>query len=408
MILNYTKIKTYLRINFNNTPDYFCFTDHRKIMTDKSINPDAEKFLELIKKSRNGKFKIYIGLAAGVGKTYRMLLEAHELLKSKIDVAIGYIETHGREETHILSVDIPEIARKTVYYKGKELEEMDIDSILRRKPEVVIVDELAHTNIPGSRHHKRYQDVEELLINGINVISALNIQHIESLNSIVQEITGIEVNETVPDKIIALADEVVNIDLTADELISRLKSGKIYKKDKIESALNNFFRKEHLLQLREIALREVADQLEKKIYYEIPKSDRYDSDKILVCIGNDYKLNEKIIRQSYRIADRMDSQWFVLYVETPDSPFENLELALQRHLINNFEMATEFGGISEKIKAPSIVEGIINFSIEKEISKIVIGRPGKAFSLKKMLRGNIVNKLIEALKDRECDLEIVT
>lgn len=377
-------------------------------MINNTIKPDAEKFLELIKKSRIGKFKIYIGLAAGVGKTYRMLLEAHDLLKSKIDVVIGYIETHGREETHILSKGIPEIPRKTVYYKGKELLEMNIDNILRRKPEVVLVDELAHTNIPGSRHQKRYQDVEELLNNGINVISAVNIQHIESLNSIVQEITGIEVKETVPDKIIALADEVVNIDLTADELISRLKSGKIYKKDKIESALNNFFKKEHLLQLREFALREVADQLEKKIFYEIPKSDRYDTEKILVCIGNDFKINEKIIRQSYRIADRLDSQWFVLYVETPGRPFENLDLSLQRHLINNFKMATEFGGISEKLKAPTIVSGILKFSADKEITKIVVGRPGKAFSIKKMLSGNIVNKLIEALKDKECDLEIVT
>lgn len=378
------------------------------MIEDKNINPDAEKFLELIKKSRNGKFKIYVGLAAGVGKSYRMLLEAHELLKNNIDVVIGYIETHGRQETEKLLEGLQVVPRKVVYYKGKELEELDIDNVLRRRPAVVIIDELAHTNIPGSRHDKRYEDVEELLFNGINVISALNIQHIESLNSIVQEITGVEVKETVPDKIIALADEVVNIDLTADELIKRLRDGKIYKKDKIESALSNFFRKENLLQLRELALREVADQVEKKIIYEVPKSERYEPERILVCIGNDFKLNEKIIRQSYRLADRLDSQWFVLYVETPDEPFENLELSLQRHLINNFKMATGLGGISEKIKSRSVVEGIIDYSSNKEITKIVIGRPGKALSIKKIMRGSIVNKLIDALKDRECDLEIVT
>ncbi len=377
-------------------------------MTDNIINPDAEKFLELIKRSRNGKFKIYIGLSAGVGKTYRMLLEARELIKNKIEIIIGYIETHGRDETQKLLTDLPVIPRKIIFYKGRELEEFDIDKVIRLRPEVVIVDELAHTNAPGSRHEKRYQDVEELLYNGINVISALNIQHIESLNRVVQEITGVEVKETVPDRIIALADEVVNIDLTADELISRLKEGKIYKKEKIESALSNFFRKENLLQLRELALREVADQVEKKIIYEIPKADRYDTERILVCIGNDPKQNEKIIRQSYRLADRLDSYWSVLYVETPDSPFENLDLALQRHLINNFKMATELGAVSEKVKSGSVVEGIINYTKEKEITKIIVGRPGKKFSMRKIMKGNIVNKLIESLKDIDCDLEIIT
>jgi len=375
-------------------------------MKDSSqyINPDAEKFLELIKKSRNGKFKIYIGLAAGVGKSYRMLLEAHELLKNNIDILVGYIETHGREDTHNLIEGLPMIPRKIIYYKGKELEELDIDLVLKLRPEVVIIDELAHTNVPGLRHEKRYQDVEELLYNGINVISALNIQHIESLNRVVKEITGVEVKETIPDRIIALADEVVNIDLTVDELMNRLKTGKIYKKDKIESALTNFFKKENLLQLREIALREVADQLEKKINYEIPRNERYDPERILVCIGNDHKQNEKIIRQSFRMADRLDSYWYVLYVETPDEPFENFELALQRHLINNFKMATELGGVSEKIKANTIIEGIVKYSSEKEITKIVVGRPDKAFSVKKIIRGSIVNKLIDALKDTDCDL----
>ncbi len=377
-------------------------------MAESTINPDAEKFLELIRKSRNGKFKIYIGLSAGVGKSYRMLLEAHEMIKNKIDLLIGYIETHGREETEILMDGLPSIPRKIVYYKGKELEEFDIDKVIKLRPEVVIVDELAHTNAPGSRHEKRYQDVEELLYNGINVISALNIQHIESLNRVVQEITGVEVKETIPDRVIALADEVVNIDLTADELISRLRDGKIYKKEKIESALNNFFKKENLLQLRELALREVADQVEKKINYEVPRSERYDTERILVCIGNDYKQNEKIIRQSYRIADRLDSYWSVLYVETGGDPFENLDLALQRHLINNFKMATELGAVSDKVKADSIVEGIINYTKEKEITKIVVGRPGNKHSIKKMIRGNIVNKLIDGLKEIDCDLEIIT
>lgn len=373
-----------------------------------NINPEAAKFLELVKKSRAGKFKIYIGLAAGVGKTYRMLLEAKDLMTSGIDILVGYVETHSRAETERLLEGLPIIPRKKIFYKGKELDEFDIDKVLSIKPEVVVVDELAHTNVPGSKHEKRYQDIEELLFNGISVISALNIQHIESLNPVIQEITGIEVQETVPDRVIALADEVVNIDLTADELIARLKAGKIYKKDKIETALNNFFKKEHLLQLRELALREVADQVEKKIQYEVKKSDRSMPERILVCIGNNTKQNEKIIRNSSRMANRLDADWFVLYVETERDSFENLNLALQRHLINNFKTATELGGSAEKIKAKSIVEGIMQYTAEKDITKIVVGKPSKGISLNRLVKGNILNILIDALEDKECDLEIVT
>jgi len=373
-----------------------------------NINPEAARFLEMVKKSRTGKFKIYIGLAAGVGKSYRMLLEAHDLLNNDIDIVIGYIETHGRVETERLLQGLTIIPRKVIFYKGKELDEFDLEKVLKIRPEAVVVDELAHTNIPGSKHEKRYMDVEELLYNGISVISALNIQHIESLNPVVQEITGIEVKETVPDKIIALADEVVNIDLTADELISRLKAGKIYKKDKIETALANFFKKEHLLQLRELALREVANQVGRQIEFEVPKSERSMPERILVCIGDNYKQNEKIIRNSYRNADRLDAHWFVLYVETKKESFENMNLALQRHLINNFKMATELGAAAEKIMAPSVIEGIMQFAKEKDITKIVVGKPSKKLSLKNFYKGNIINKLMEELEDKECDLEIVT
>lgn len=373
-----------------------------------NINPNAEKFLELVKKSRSGKFKVYIGLAAGVGKSYRMLLEASDLLKNKIDVVIGYIETHGRQDTEALLAGLPIIPRKTIFYKGRQLDEFDIEAVLKRRPEVVIIDELAHTNAPGSRHEKRFQDIEEILFNGISVISALNIQHIESLNHVVQEITGIEVSETVPDRVIALADEVVNIDLTADELIERLKAGKIYKKEKIETALNNFFSKQHLLQLRELALREVANQLGKKIGNEVAKSERAMPEKLLVCIGDDYKKNEKIIRAGYRAADNLDAPWYVLYVETAKDSFENINLTTQRHLINNFKLGTELGAVTEKIKAANIVDGIVNYSKEKEITKIMIGKPDKSVSLKKVFSRNIVNNLIEKLEDSDSDLEIVT
>lgn len=373
---------------------------------DLKYDATGQNFFQLIQKGRRGSLKIYIGLAAGVGKTYRMLEEAHRLIAGGIDVSIGYIETHGRSETEKLVMDIPLIPRKHIYYKGKELEEMDIDAILLRRPEVVIVDELAHTNAPGSRNEKRYQDVEELLNNGINVISALNIQHIESLNTVVESITKIKVSETVPDKTIGLADEVVNIDLTADELIQRLKDGKIYKSDKIQAALLNFFKREHLLQLRELALREVANAVEKKINSEVTTYDRVPDEVILVCLGRNPEKNEKLIRRTARIAERFEQKWFTLYVDTPDNSFENIDLKLQRFLINNFKMATELGGISEKVNAPDIVSGILIFAREKNITKIVLGKPSKKGHLKKIISTPVIDKLIEAASKEEKDYDI--
>ena len=224
-----------------------------------SREESVQHFLDLIKKSRRGKFKVYIGMIAGVGKTYRMLQEAHDLLDNGVDVNIGYVETHGRAGTEAVLAGLPVIPRRKIFYKGKELEEMDLDAM----------DELAHTNVEGSRNEKRWQDVMDLLDEGINVISAVNIQHIESINEEVQGISGIEVKERIPDSVLEEADEVVNIDLTAEELITRLKAGKIYKPDKVALALNNFFKTENILQLRELALKEVALRVEKKVENEV-------------------------------------------------------------------------------------------------------------------------------------------
>src|SRR6202165_1367740 len=216
-------------------------------MNEENKEQSVEHFLELIKRSRRGKFKIYIGMSAGVGKTYRMLKEARTLLRNGIDVKIGYIETHKRKETEALIDGLPVIPRRKLFYKGKELEEMDLNAIINLRPEVVVVDELAHTNIEGSKNEKRWQDVMDILNAGINVISAINIQHIESLNEEVKKITGVEVAETIRDRFLKEADEVVNIDLTADELVTRLKEGKIYTPDKIGIALKNFFQSDKIL-----------------------------------------------------------------------------------------------------------------------------------------------------------------
>ena len=285
-------------------------------MDEANNKESVQHFLELIKKSRRGKFKIYIGMSAGVGKSYRMLLEAKTLLKSGIDVKIGYIETHKRKETEDLLEGLPLIPRRKLFYKGKELEEMDLSAIINLRPEVVVVDELAHTNIEGSKNEKRWQDVMDILNAGINVISAVNIQHLESLNEEVQKITGATIAERIPDKVLQMADEVVNIDLTADELIDRLKEGKIYDQQKIATALSNFFQAERILQLRELALKEVAHQLERKIDTELPKNVKLRAEIFLACISTNDEAAKIIIRKTARLASYDRSKWYLLYVKT--------------------------------------------------------------------------------------------
>lgn len=274
----------------------------------------VQRFLELIRRSHRGKFKVYIGMSAGVGKTCRMLQEARQLLDAGVDVRIGYIETHGRAGTEALVEGLPLVPRRKLFYKGKELEEMDTQAIVNLRPEIVVVDELAHTNIEGSENPKRWQDVMQILDAGISVISAVNIQHIEGLNEVVEEITGIEIRERVPDSVLAMADEVVNIDLTADELIERLKAGKIYRPDKIAAALGNFFTQDNLLQLRELALKEVALRVEKKVDSEVTGSETFRRDKLLAVIDSSEKRARRVIRKTARMATHLNAAFTVLYV----------------------------------------------------------------------------------------------
>lgn len=346
---------------------------------DRELN--VQHFLDLIERSKRGKFKVYIGMIAGVGKTYRMLQEAHSLLESGIDVQIGYVESHGRAETEALTEGLPVIPRKKIFYKGKELEEMDLQAIVRIRPEIVIVDELAHTNVEGSSNEKRWQDVLELLDEGINVISAVNIQHIESLNGEVQDISGIEVKERIPDSLLELADEVVNIDLTAEELINRLKAGKIYRPEKVRLALDNFFKPEHILQLRELALKEVALQVEKKVENEIPAGagGTIRHERFLACISSHEKTPRKIIRKAARLATRYNTKFMVLYVQTPREAPDRIPLAHQRHLLNHFKLAAELGGEVIQVQSPDIPESIIRVCKEKQISTICMGSPSLKF-----------------------------
>jgi two-component system sensor histidine kinase KdpD len=366
-----------------------------------------EHFLELIRRSKRGKFKIYIGMSAGVGKTYRMLQEAQVLFKNGVDIQIGYIETHNRKETSDLLVGLPVIPRRKLFYKGKELEEMDVQSIINIHPEIVIVDELAHSNIEGSKNEKRWQDVMEILEAGINVISAVNIQHIESLNKEIKEITGIEVTERVPDKVLHTADEVVNIDLTADELITRLKEGKIYDTSKIETALQNFFKVEKILQLREYALREVTMQVERKVESEVPRNAALRHEKFLACISSNDENSKMIIRKTARLAAYYNSTWFVLYVQTKKENADNIDLAVQRHLINNFKTATELGAEVIQENGENIAKSIVAVAKEREITTICIGKPH--FNLiKSILSNNLFDQLLMKLTDTDIDLVILS
>jgi two-component system sensor histidine kinase KdpD len=375
------------------------------IIDDKEQS--VQHFLDLIRKSKRGKFKVYIGMSAGVGKTYRMLQEMRSMLQNHIDVQIGYIETHNRKETHALTEGLPVIPRRTIFYKGKELDEMDLQAILNIRPEVVIVDELAHTNIPGSKNEKRWQDVIEILEAGINVISAVNIQHIESINEEVHNITGIEVTERVPDKILQMADEVVNIDLTADELIARLKEGKIYDPSKVALALRNFFHPDKILQLRELALKEVASQVERKVDTEVTVNTRLRHERFLACISSNAEKARMIIRKTARLASYYNSKWYVLYVQTKKEDANRIKLSVQRHLINNFKMATELGAEVIQAKSNNVPASIMAVAEEKQITTICMGLP-RIHLWRIVTQTSSFKRLVKKLSGSDIDLVILS
>ncbi len=383
----------------------FLLHAHNKMSDDK--NDNIQHFLELIRQSRRGKLKIYIGMSAGVGKTYRMLQEAKTLLRNGVDVKIGYIETHKRQETQELLEGLPVIPRRKLFYKGKELDELDVQAILNLHPEIVIIDELAHTNIEGSKNEKRWQDVMDILDAGINVISAVNIQHIESLNAEVKEITGVDVAERIPDSVLRKADEVVNIDLTADDLVTRLKEGKIYSTDKIGIAMKNFFQSEKILQLRELALKEVATQVERKIETELPRNAHLRAERFMATISSNHEIASKVIRKTARLAAHYNSKWIVLYVQTPKEDGDKIGLAAQRHLINNFKLATELGAEVIRTKNSNIAKGIIETAEQKQITTICIGKPHLSL-FNVILNSAVFNQLLNKLSESDIDVVILS
>jgi len=338
----------------------------------------AEDFLELVRRARRGRLKLYLGFAAGVGKTYRMLEEAHGLRKRGVDVVVGFVETHGRSETAVLLEGLEIVPRRKVAYRGVSVEELDVEAVLARHPAVAIVDELAHTNPPDGRRRKRYQDVLDLLDAGINVIGAVNIQHLESLNDVVERVTGVVVRETVPDSLLKQADQIVNLDLAVEDLLERLRAGKIYAEDKIPWALEHFFQGSHLSTLRELALREVAESLERSEEAKRwSKEDRQAATgfgRVMVCMSSYPPHAATLLRKGSRMAGRLNNDWFVVYVETPGESPERIDSEAQRHLLANIEKARELGAEFVRLKSPDPVSAIIDFARSHGVGHVVIGR----------------------------------
>ncbi len=372
-----------------------------------AVEESTNNFLRLVKKDKRGRFKVYIGMSAGVGKTFRMLQEAHTLLKNGMNVQVGFVETHNRVETQDLIAGLPVIPRRKLFYKGKELDEMDLDAILTIHPDIVLVDELAHSNIAGSSNEKRWQDVNDLLAAGISVISAVNIQHIESLNKEVEMITGITITERIPDSVLQMADEVVNIDLTVDELLERLREGKVYEKNKVDIALRNFFQFEKIIQLRELALREVAHQLERKINTEVPKTIKHRGEHFLACISTNDTSAKNIVRKTARLASYYNTGFVVLYVQADNENSDRIRLDTQRHLLNNLKLARELGAEVMRVKSNHVGQTIFSVAVEREITTICLGRP--KFSLIGMiLNTSVFDQLLRRLGSKDIDLVILS
>ena len=368
---------------------------------------NSQRFLDLIRQSHRGRFKLYIGMIAGVGKTFRMLQDAREMLRQGTDVQIGYVETHNRPDTVKALQGLPLIPRKRVFYKGKELEEMDLDAILQIHPEIVIVDELAHSNVEGQRNAKRWQDVMELLEAGINVLSAVNIQHIESLNDELQAIVGVKVTERVPDNVLREADEVVNIDLTAEELVERLKAGKIYAKEKVQTALDHFFNTRNILQLRELALREVAFRVGKQVANEVMKKERgvKGAARVVVCVSSNSTTQQHIIRKAARLADRQNAELVALYVQTGNENVNSIPLATQRHLLSHFQLVVELGGQVHQVVSDKVMPAITRFCQEQHASLLCMGQPSLS-RLGWLRKANSYQQFLKELRNMNVDLVI--
>src|SRR5450759_1576866 len=358
-------------------------------------------FLELVKRRERGKLKVYIGSAAGVGKTYRMLTEAHDLRRREIDVVVGFVETHERFDTEAQVRDLEVIPRQKIEYKTVTLEEMDVAGIVARTPQVAIVDELAHTNVPGVRHRKRWQDVIELLDAGINVISAVNVQHLESLNDVIASTLGVTVRETVPDWVVASADQVVNLDISSEDLRQRLREGKIYTSDKIDAALRNFFTDENLTTLRELALREVAgavdrsrEEIVRRETGAVPATVPRTVERVLVAMSSNPPYTAALLRKASRLAGRLNTDWYCVYVQTEDERADRIDSRVQRTLVQNIQLAQTLGAEVVKLEGNDVAEALCKFAAKKGVTLLIVGQ-SKRSEWHHFMKGSVVQRLLE-------------
>ena len=362
--------------------------------------PSGEQLLARLQADQQSRLRIYIGAAPGVGKTYSMIEDAHTLKREGVDVIIGFVETHGRSDTEALIGDLEAIPRRRVEYRGVTLEEMDVDAIIARKPQLCVIDELAHTNAPGSRHEKRYQDVLDILDAGVSVLTAVNIQHLETLNDAVGRVTGVRVRETIPDTFLDRAEEVVNVDVTVQELQSRLRQGKIYKPEKVEQALTNFFRESNISTLRELALRAVADEVGDKAASHRQREGLEPAlipERVMVCMSSAADA-PRVIRAGARVASRLGARWYAVYVETPRELPGRIRPEDRDALQRNLALAESLGATIVRVKADRPADGLTAFAKREGITHVVFGQSARS-RWEILMKGSTLNRFLEEVRD---------
>jgi two-component system sensor histidine kinase KdpD len=368
-------------------------------MTDAS-RPSGEQVLAKLLTEQRARLRIYIGAAPGVGKTYSMIEDAHALRRDGVDVVVGFVETHGRDETAAKLGDLEILPRRKIEYRGVILEELDVDAVISRKPQLCIIDELAHTNAPGSRHEKRYQDVMDILDAGIGVMTAVNIQHLATLNDAVSRVTGVRVRETVPDTFLDRADEVVNVDITVEELRTRLRQGKVYKPEKVEQALTHFFRQTNLSTLRELALRAVADEVGEKAASHRQREGLEPAlipERVMVCMSSSNDA-PRVLRAGARIARRLGARWYAVYVETPREAPGHIKAEYRDALKRNIAMAEELGATLVHVKADRPADGLIAFANREGITHVIFGQSARS-RWEILFKGSTLNRFLEEVRD---------
>ncbi|MDR3636309.1 MAG: universal stress protein [Isosphaeraceae bacterium] len=365
--------------------------------TAEPARPTPEQFLHLIRRQERGRLKVYLGSSAGVGKTYAMLREGQRLKQQGVDVAIGIVETHGRTDTAAQIGELEVIPPRTIEYRGVTLREMDLDAILARRPTICLVDELAHTNAPGSRFAKRYQDVEELLRAGIHVITTVNVQHLESLYDEVERATGVKVKERLPDHVLADADQIVNVDVSVEDLLERLQAGKVYPPERAERALQHFFTPANLTRLRELTMTEIAHLIDRRSRRaEADRAPLSATERVMVGLSSGAPNAPALLRRTARIADRLNAPWYSVYIQTPTEDLTKINAATQRAISNNLELAQQLGGVPMTFRGPDVASTMATFAAEYGIKVIVMGKSRQPW-YRRFLGESILEQLLRRI-----------